>query len=102
VARGWSVRANYDDLCIPSKAREIGQKKLKWTRLLIIDSQAVKKYVKAVSSPKGSVITNSPMGQKTFSRRYLGLPFTHCTKASVSDDQGLIELIEPQLGLLSS
>lgn len=62
----------------------------------MVDSQAVKNTCNASIASKGFChykVTNGikrHLGVDT-----LGLPFmTHCTKANVSDDQGLIEMLE--------
>jgi len=74
-------------------------KKNKWTRLLIIDSQAVKNTCNARVDSKGLCHYKCTNGIKRhLAVDTLGLPFfTHCTKASVSDDQGLIELLSNHL-----
>jgi hypothetical protein len=63
--------------------------------LLIIDSQAVKNTCTASIESKGFCSYKSTNGIKRhLAVDTLGLPFfTHCTKASVTDDQGLIEML---------
>ena len=72
---------------------------MKWTRLLIIDSQAVKNTCNASVESKGFCHYKCTNGIKRhLAIDTLGLPFfTHCTKANVSDDQGLIELLSRNL-----
>lgn len=68
--------------------------------MLIIDSQAVKNTCNASVESKGFCHYKCTNGIKRhLAVDTLGLPFfTHCTKASVSDDQGLIELLSNHLG----
>ncbi len=63
--------------------------------MLIIDSQAVKNTCNASVESKGFCHYKCTNGIKRhLAVDILGLPFfTHCTKANVSDDQGLIELL---------
>lgn len=65
-------------------------KKPKWTRLLIIDSQAVKNTCHARAETKGFCHYKCTNGIKRhLAVDTLGLPFfTHCTKANITDDQG--------------
>ena len=111
VALGGSSRPNYGNP--PCQSAATGQKKQKWTRLLIIDSQAVNNTCNASVKSKGFCHYKCINGREFWDRfsapksliikRHLavdslGLPFfTHCTKASVSDDQGLIELLSHNL-----
>jgi len=97
VTRRLSSRPNYDNL--PCQSAATGQKKPKWTRLLIIDSQAVKNTCNASVESKGFCHYKCTNGIKRhLAVDTLGLPFfTHCTKANVSDDQGLIELLSHNL-----
>lgn len=71
-------------------------KKPKWTRLLLIDSQAVKNTCNAGVESKGFCFYTCTNGIKRhLTVDTLGFPFfTHCTRANVSDDQGLIEMLE--------
>lgn len=71
-------------------------KKTKWTRLLLIDSQAVKNTCNASVDSKGFCFYKSTNGIKRhLAVDTLGFPFfTHCTRANVSDDSGLIEMLE--------
>ena len=62
----------------------------------MVDSQAVKNTCNASSSSKGFCHYKVTNGIKRhLGVDSLGLPFfTHCTKANVSDDQGLIEMFK--------
>ena len=67
--------------------------------MLIIDSQAVKNTCTASIETKGFCHYKCTNGIKRhLAVDTLGLPFfTHCTKANVSDDQGLIEMLIDRL-----
>jgi transposase len=67
--------------------------------LLIIDSQAVNNTCNASIESKGFCHYKYTNGIKRhLAVDSLGFPFfTHCTKANVSDDQGLIELLSQNL-----
>ena len=71
------------------------KKKAKWTTLIIIDSQAVKNTCSASAKSKGFCFYKSTNGIKRhLAVDTLGFPFfTHCTKANLSDDVGLIEML---------
>jgi transposase len=77
------------------RLREKVQKKPQWTTLIIIDSQAVKNTCNASIESKGFCFYKSTNGIKRhLAVDTLGFPFfTHCTKANVTDDQGLIEML---------
>jgi Transposase DDE domain len=62
---------------------------------MIIDSQAVKNTCNASSESKGFCFYKSTNGIKRhLAVDTLGFPFfTHCTKANLSDDSGLIEML---------
>lgn len=79
VARRWSSRPNYGNP--PCQSAATGQKKPKWTRLLIIDSQAVKNTCNASVESKGFCHYKYTNGIKRhLAVDTLGLPFfTHCT-----------------------
>jgi len=64
--------------------------------LLLIDSQAVKNTCNASVESIGFCFYKSTNGIKRhLAVDTLGFPFfTHCTKANVSDDSGLIEMLE--------
>ncbi|ARV58807.1 IS5 family transposase [Nostocales cyanobacterium HT-58-2] len=66
---------------------------------MIIDSQAVKNTCNASVESKGFCHYKCTNGIKRhLAVDTLGLPFfTHCTKASVSDDSGLIELLSKNM-----
>lgn len=72
-----------------------GEKKAKWTRLIIIDSQAFKNTCNASVTSKGYCFYKSTNRIKRhLAVDTLGFPFfTHCTKANVSDDRGLLEML---------
>ena len=80
------------------------EKKAKWTRLMIIDSQAVKNTCNASVKSKGFCAYKATNGIKRhLAVDTLGFPFfSHCTKANVSDDQGLIEMLSDKVRLLQS
>lgn len=67
--------------------------------LLLIDSQAVKNTCSASVKSKGFCFYKSTNGIKRhLAVDTLGFPFfIHCTKASVSDDQGLIEMFSKHI-----
>jgi transposase len=69
-------------------------KKRKWTRLIIVDSQAVKNTCNASVKSKGFCRYKATNGIKRhLAVDTLGFPFfTHCTPANLSDDVGLIEM----------
>jgi len=77
------------------KVREQVKKKPRWTTLLIIDSQAVKNTCNAGIASQGFCHYKVTNGIKRhLAVDTIGFPFfTHCTKANVSDDQGLIEML---------
>jgi hypothetical protein len=65
----------------------------------MIDSQAVKNTCNASIESKGFCFYKCTNGIKRhLAVDTLGFPFfTHCTKANVSDDQGLIEMLSHNL-----
>ena len=79
-------------------------KKHKWTTLLIIDSRAVKNTCNASVESKGFSSYKATNGiNRHLAVDTLGFPFfTHCTKASVSDDVGLIEMLEVNIDYFKS
>ena len=98
MALRWSFRPNYGNH--PCQSAATGQKKPKWTRLLIIDFGCGEEYVRCgCAKSKGFCHYKCTNGIKRhLAVDTLGLPFfTHCTKASVSDAQGLIELVSHNL-----
>ncbi len=70
-------------------------KKAIWTTLIIIDSQAMQNTCNASIASKGYCFYKSTKGIKWhLAVDTLGFPFfTHCTKANLSDDAGLIETL---------
>jgi len=82
-----------------SRVREKINKKGQWTTLIIIDSQAVKNTCNASIESKGFCFYKSTNGIKRhLAVDTLGFPFfTHCTKANISDDEGLIEMLSPNI-----
>lgn len=87
-----------------SYIREQVKKKAKWTTLIIIDSQAVKNTCNAGIESKGFCFYKATNGIKRhLAVDSLGLPFfSHCTKANVSDDQGLIEMLSNNIDYFKS
>ena len=71
---------------------------------MIIDSQAVKNTCNASVESKGFCFYKSTNGIKRhLAVDTLGFPFfTHCTKANVSDDQGLIEMLSDNIDYFKS
>ena len=71
------------------------KKNPQWTTLLLIDSQAVKNTCNAGVETKGYCFYKSTNGIKRhLAVDSLGFPiFTHCTKANISDDKGLVEIL---------
>lgn len=78
-----------------STSASTGKKKPQWTRLIVVDSQAVKNTCNARVESKGFCFYKATNGIKRhLAVDILGFPFfTHCTKANVSDDVGLIEML---------
>lgn len=76
------------------QVREQVEKKPKWTTLILVDSQATKNTCNASVESKGYCYYKATNGiKRNLAVDSLGFPFfTHCTKANVSDDQGLIEM----------
>jgi len=72
-------------------------KKTKWTRLLIIDSQAVKNTCHASIETKSFVTTKCTNGISPSRGRYVGTTIYALYKANITDDQGLIELLSHNL-----
>ncbi len=81
------------------RLREKAQKKPEWTTLIIIDSQAVKNTCNASRETSGFCFYKSTNGIKRhLAVDSLGFPFfTHCTKANISDDQGLLEILSSNI-----
>lgn len=72
--------------------------------MLLIDSQAVKNTCNASAASKGYCFYKSTNGIKRhLAVDTLGFPFfTHCTKANVSDDTGLIEMLTENIDYFKS
>jgi hypothetical protein len=70
----------------------------------MIDSQAVKNTCNASVESKGFCFYKCTNGIKRhLAVDILGFPFfTHCTKANVSDDQGLIEMLSKNIDYFKS
>ena len=87
-----------------STNQKTSPKKRKHTRLIIIDSQVVKNGSSAWKESKGFCLYKATNGIKRhLAVDTLGMPFfVHCTKASFSDDQGLIELFKKNLEYFKS
>jgi len=90
--------------CITQSGKRAIKKKPKWTTLIIIDSQATKNTCNASAESKGFCSYKATNGIKRhLAVDSLGFPFfTHCTKASVSDDQGLIEMFKQNIDYFKS
>lgn len=73
----------------------VKQKKSKWTTLIMIDSQAVKNTCSASVASNGFYFYKATNGIKRhLAVDSLGFPFfTHCTRANITDDQGLIQML---------
>ncbi len=86
------------------RVREQVKKKPQWTTLIMIDSQAVKNTCNAGVESKGFCFYKTTNGIKRhLAVDILGFPFfTHCTKANVSDDQGLIEMLTQNIDYFKS
>lgn len=84
--------------------QKVKKKKRSGTTLIIIDSQAVKNTCNASTESKGFCFYKSTNGIKRhLAVDSLGFPFfTHCTKASVSDDVGLIEMLSDNINYFKS
>jgi Transposase DDE domain len=102
VALCRGVRANNSNFaCTGTRT---SKKKPKWTTLIIVDSQAVKNTCNASVESKGFCFHKATNGIKRhLAIDTLGLPFfLHCTKASTSDDRGLIEMFEQNMDYFKS
>ena len=77
------------------KVREQSDKKPKWTRLMMADSQAVKNTCNASVESKGFCHYKATNGIKRhLVVDTLGFPFfTHCTAANITDNAGLLEVL---------
>lgn len=99
---GRSNGENHDR--ITSSGTSAGEKKPQWTTLIIIDSQAVDNTCNASVESKGFCFYKCTNGIKRhLAVDILGFPFfTHCTKANISDDQGLIEMFSQHIDYFKS
>jgi len=97
MARIGNPRGNNDSFTRTST--RTSKKKTKWTTLIIVDSQATKNTCNAGVDSKGFCSYKATNGIKRhLAIDSLGFPFfTHCTKASLSDNQGLIEMFEKNI-----
>ena len=102
MASRKGVRATNERLAWTSPSA--GQKKPKWTTLIIIDSQAVKNTCNASVDSKGYCFYKATNGIKRhLAIDILGFPFfTHCTPANVSDDRGLVEMLSDNIDYFRS
>jgi hypothetical protein len=71
---------------------------------MIIDSQALKNTCNVSIASKGYCFYKSTNGiKRDLAVDTLGFPFfTHCTKASLSDDAGLIEMLSKNINYFKS
>lgn len=83
------------DGCITRTSARRREKNALWTTPVIIDSQAVQNTGNAGVGSKGFCFYKATNGIKRhLAVDTLGKPFfTHCTKANVSDDAGLVEML---------
>ncbi len=102
VAR--SGRSRDTDACFTWTSAPRREKKVNWTTLIIIDSQAVKNTCNASVESKGFCFYKSTNGIKRhLAVDTLGFPFfTHCTRANVSDDAGLLEMLTHNIDYFQS
>jgi transposase len=92
------------DECAASKSPRTSKKKPKWTTLIIIDSQAVKNTCNASVDSKGFCFYKATNGIKRhLAIDTLGFPFfTYCTRANISDNAGLIEMLSLNIDYFKS
>jgi hypothetical protein len=90
-----SGRNRDTDACFTWTSAPRREKKVNWTTLIIIDSQAVQNTCNASVESKGFCFYKSTNDIKRhLAVDTLGFPFfTHCTRANVSDDAGLLEML---------
>ena len=100
----WRRSDGEDDDSIASSGTGTSKKKPQWTTLIIIDSQAVDNTCNASVESKGFCFYKCTNGIKRhLAVDILGFPFfTHCTKANISDDQGLIEMLRHNIDYFKS
>lgn len=93
----WREAGVFDQLMeiLHGEVRVQVKKKRQWTTLIIIDSQAVKNTCNASAASNGFCFYKCTNGIKRhLAVDSLGFPFfTHCTRANLSDDWGLIEML---------
>ena len=78
--------------------RQKVKKKRSGTTLIIIDSLIIKNTCNASTESKGFLLQSTNGIKRHLAVDSLGFPFfTHCTKASVSDDVGLIEMLSDNI-----
>lgn len=97
----WRDAGVFDQLMtiLHGEVRVQAKKKSQWTTLMIIDSQAVKNTCNASAASNGFCFYKATNGIKRhLAVDSLGFPFfTHCTRANVTDDQGLIEMLSQNI-----
>ncbi|MGD1805027.1 transposase [Dapis sp. BLCC M126] len=90
--------------CITFLTTSTGKEKTRWTTLIIIDSQAVKNTCNAGVESKGFCFYKITKGiNRHLAVDSLGFHFfVHFTKASVSDDMKLIEILSHKIDYFES
>lgn len=94
VARNWSFRRNHGHT--PRQSEPTSSKKPKWTTLIIIDSQAVKNTCNASVASKCFChykVINGIKRHLAYSLRWGNPSLLTLSKANVTDDQGLIQML---------
>lgn len=93
----WRDAGVFDQLLetLHGEVRVQAKKKRQWTTPIVIDSQAVKNTCNASAASNGFCFYKATNGIKRhLAVDSLGFPFfTHCTRANITDDQGLIEML---------
>ncbi|MBT9139175.1 MAG: hypothetical protein DDT31_01756 [Syntrophomonadaceae bacterium] len=89
---------------LQAQVREQAEKKPKYTSLIIVDSQAVKNTCNASVKSKGFCAYKSTNGIKRhLAVDNMGYPFfTYCSKGSMTDDQGLVEMFKRNIEYFKS
>jgi transposase len=102
----WRAQGVIEEIrdVLHGQVRQQIKKKAKWTTLIIIDSQAVKNTCNASVESKGFCFYKATNGIKRhLAVDTLGFPFfSHCTRANVSDDRGLIEMLSDNIDYFKS
>ena len=102
----WRTEGVLEEImaALHAQTRAQVEKKPKWTTLIIVDSQATKNTCNASVESKGFCSYKATNGIKRhLAIDSLGFPFfAHCTKASVSDDKGLIEMFAKNMDYFKS